>query len=1543
MGNKVVTSASPSQTYAIEIFQRDLATEYKYTGSLRSTRFFKVVKVLHTAHGKDLNWEYPAIVKIFLKSEGRAGDENDLTHIHDELYRIGLRLNGLPHVVPYYQAREKSDVAYLVRPYFGTNLYDRLSTRPFPTKAEQIWITYQLLKAMEQIHDVGVCHGDLKAENIVLSSSGWLSIVDFASFKPTLLPAENQGEFYFFFDSAGRGNCYIAPERFVAAAKADSDAPFEPGMDMFSVGCVIAEIFSRGSFAFGLSDLLSYANGDISDSVFTTRIEEPVIARLVQGLVARDPVKRLTATQALQQFRDIVFPGVMDDFLYDYLMDLNTNANVADAKIAVIYADYEKILQEINAKPTPLLRMSKATSSITGNLGILNEPWSRSEVKLETKSDADIKGPQRQVNDLVILILDQVTSCLRQCYYTSSKIAAVHLLVGFGAICSADVILDRIIPYIVFMMDDVKSRVRVEALIGLKCLTSTVTSVNQGNRSIFPEYIFPVVFQLARDPSKYVRLAYARRVGFIALEAKRFLEQAKPDPTGPQTSSIDIMDAFSLPYDSELRTLREMMQESVVQLLTNDEIGVRLAVINTALHELCLFFETRRSNDVILAHLITYVNDPDWVLRMAFWNCIKDVAIYIGGTAIEQYVGPLIEKGLTDPEEFVIDSGLRSLQSLCEMPLFSVAMLKSIVRTVSPLLCHPNKWIRKGAVRLIVTVCRNPDISIVDVHCTILPCFRSFLVASLYEISDEEILLHTLCPPIPRFLIEMPFMMENPHDFFRYLEDRIDANGDHQGKSYIMEALEHAKLKSQGDSAAQLKVKLRYCEPSSYNDVCLLAMKNYFMLSLMPGQINRYRQSDLIAESSGASPLRALNQKSKELEYPTVTIDLEEAIAQAGMNPAETGFAEQMICRGMLWPSRDVHQVLVKEGMQTTTSSDPARDAMQGDHGELQVHGSAQQYDLTMRRTRAKVSSSMKGKLISHLHEHTGGINHLVVNPHDNSYFLTGSNDGTVKLWDVRMIEKRTSGRSRTTYDGLKSGRVTHVAVIEHGSQFVGSNNNGKMHVVDVLTNSKMGKIDYFVASGSQYQRTLNPSGENCISDLCSGEALSRSLVLYSNMEGDIHGWDCRSGKRTFTLGHRDHRGLIKSFCLDSSGNWLVSTTPDGYLTLWDVRFNIPLRVWQVMARQSRSHGVSALSPGGIGDGNSAGLTSVPLPMRQVVPHVSANLRRHVVLVPQLSRDVLIWDVERMEPSHVLRSTPPPSPSQVESIASVNKAFMSDQNGLLGNLTYSAQEIISRHESPFLADHAHGVSQQGHGGALGSNSRMDLADIDPWAQATDRQKHESVAVAFSYPDRPMILTGGHDSHIRLWRLENPDTSTVLSTPHIRASGTRSSHYGGSGGGARDHRSGEHHREGGRDRSSASIAMDGTGTGNDSTRGDGGTGAGNISSQSVTSAAVGVGGSDGHRSGASGSTSSNQLRRQRHAMPIAYSYRHQNLERGGGMVITESWTPGVLLHDVGKAHRYDLKQTNVAHADAITAIATATGQQSMLALSGSRDGAVKVWV
>lgn len=58
---------------------------------------------------------------------------------------------------------------------------------------EKKWIAYQILRGVADCHQQKVHHGDIKTENVLVTSWNWVYLVDFASYKPTFLPEVSQG------------------------------------------------------------------------------------------------------------------------------------------------------------------------------------------------------------------------------------------------------------------------------------------------------------------------------------------------------------------------------------------------------------------------------------------------------------------------------------------------------------------------------------------------------------------------------------------------------------------------------------------------------------------------------------------------------------------------------------------------------------------------------------------------------------------------------------------------------------------------------------------------------------------------------------------------------------------------------------------------------------------------------------------------------------------------------------------------------------------------------------------------------------------------------------------------------------------------------------------------------------------------------------------------------------------------------------------------------------------------------------------------------
>lgn len=73
----------------------------------------------------------------------------------------------------------------------------------------------------------------------------------------------------------------------------------------------------------------------------------------------------------------------------------------------------------------------------------------------------------------------------------------------------------------------------------------------------------------------------------------------------------------------ELQALHELVQQKVVTLLSDPENIVKQSLLENGITRLCVFFGRQKANDVLLSHMITFLNDKsDWHLRAAFFDSI---------------------------------------------------------------------------------------------------------------------------------------------------------------------------------------------------------------------------------------------------------------------------------------------------------------------------------------------------------------------------------------------------------------------------------------------------------------------------------------------------------------------------------------------------------------------------------------------------------------------------------------------------------------------------------------------------------------------------------------------------------------------------------------------------------------------------------------------------------------------------------------------------------------------------------------------------------
>ncbi len=246
--------------------------------------------------------------------------------------------------------------------------------------------------------------------------------------------------------------------------------------------------------------------------------------------------------------------------------------------------------------------------------------------------------------------------------------------------------------------------------------------------------------------------------------------------------------------------------------------------------------------------------------------------------------------------------------------------------------------------------------------------------------------------------------------------------------------------------------------------------------------------------------------------------------------------------------------------------------------------------------------------LIAHFHEHRAAVNSIQVSA-DNHFFVSGSDDGTVKVWDCQRLEKNVTNRSRLTFSA--AGKVKALAMCENSHSVAIGTESGSISVARVeyalpgfssllLTSSfffcryiakKEGLTRYTGCTPIKHNLERSDGPVVAISHF---NTLTQSLLAYATTKGKLHGWDLRAKAEAWLLTNPLSQGVIQDFVVDPQRNWLTAATSRGYLTCWDLRFHIPIKAWRHPGR-SRIHRLAHYNVAGKGTWIfvSAGLSEV--------------------------------------------------------------------------------------------------------------------------------------------------------------------------------------------------------------------------------------------------------------------------------------------------------------------------------------------------------------
>lgn len=664
----------------------------------------------------------------------------------------------------------------------------------------------------------------------------------------------------------------------------------------------------------------------------------------------------------------------------------------------------------------------------------------------------------------MVLIASLLCACIRNIKLPHLRRGAVLLLKSCSLYIDDEDRLQRVLPYVIAMLSDPAAIVRCAALETLCDILPLVRDFPPSDAKIFPEYILPMLSMLPDDPEESVRICYASNISKLALTAYGFL-----------IHSISLSEAGVLVEepkrlknqnsDLQLAQLRKSIAEVIQELVMGPKQtpNIRRALLQD-IGNLCWFFGQRQSNEFLLPILPAFLNDRDEQLRAVFYGQIVYVCFFVGQRSVEEYLLPYIEQALGDSTEGVIANALDCLAILCKSGFLRKRVLLEMIEHAFPLLCFPSQWVRRSVVAFIAA--SSESLGAVDSYVFLVPVIRPFLRRQPSSLESETTLLSCLKPPVSRQLFYQVSENSRSSDMLER-QRKIWYNSSAQSKQWETLDLFHkgpgeldsmqmldlsenhgeAKLKPMGSFMPNEPLcaeKLQFSgfmSPQMSVANSISCDKSSEGIPLYYFKYDNNRTAGIPSASDMSLPLNSLGLDSSSMPWMD---PVNKSFSLASSVPAPK-LVSGSISIGNSSPQlhRVVHEVEERETDQVPFINS----TMKG--------SSIKSEDTSLTEPTGLPSFGWRprGVLVAHLQEHQSAVNDIAVST-DYSFFVSASDDSTVKVWDSKKLEKDISFRSRLTYS-LEGSRALCVTMLQGSTQVIVGASDGTIHTFSVDSISK--------------------------------------------------------------------------------------------------------------------------------------------------------------------------------------------------------------------------------------------------------------------------------------------------------------------------------------------------------------------------------------------------------------------------------------------------------------------------------------------------------
>ncbi|RNF27514.1 putative protein kinase [Trypanosoma conorhini] len=654
------------------------------------------------------------VLKVFVRTLGDTPQKQLVEFCYDHLLELHERMADArgtaaaggggrappPCNVLFYSRMEVHNDRFcmLERSYVAYSLSERLATRPYWNMGERLFAGYQLLQGLVQLHEGWeAVHGDLKTDNVLVDTSGWLYMTDICPFKPGLLPANNPALFDYYYDTNETHVCFLAPEKFL-----DVTLPFNTSnlnanvhtkaMDIFSAACVLAHIFTEEPL-FSLSDTLSLrllhtqqARGLMVQKLLTERGVPPNVHCMLLEMLCNPPATRPTARQLLEAFTPSVFPSYFDFIYRDILPPLLTRP--PDLQVQLLYSRLQDILEEVE-------RHCHSTDA---------KQCHPTHVKEAKQLSVQLLLPVI-LNASLHLITDEAFCRL------------ISILQKILPHCSLEVQKDTLLPYVLHYVKMERHPV-VARILALRTLSMIChsTPFSASDATIFDDLVLPCVEHLLKTDTTDVALIVevADQLPEILLRARNFLEHRQ---------ALASANAWQSSFGEQLNALLDRGWDALRSLYKHPHTTIVVVTLRRTV-DVVAFLGEERAQDDLIPFLTTAIASAIDVQRELYPQAIL-CHLYLQAPKLKT-LRFFLEEGLKQTDVTCLERTIESLAAIVEKKCLAVWDIMPLVHQALPHIMSSNKWVSIATSRMLEKVARTHRVSDVWMYleCAVGPLLR---------------------------------------------------------------------------------------------------------------------------------------------------------------------------------------------------------------------------------------------------------------------------------------------------------------------------------------------------------------------------------------------------------------------------------------------------------------------------------------------------------------------------------------------------------------------------------------------------------------------------------------------------------------------------------------------------------------------------------------------------------------------------------------------------------------------------------------------------